>query len=330
MAVEMTSTNRRISSINELDLEGRPHLSRLLQEQVAVWPGHEPTLATSVFNRSRDMLDDAEENSRIVTLVADTFFGGVKKVCEDYRYFCQDMILEAELYFRRHGKYQRSTFEEANRDVYSNPVVMQKYMNGLLLSGVFWHNHAHALKFYRSEFLPMLPEGYKHLEIGPGHGALLHMTLEDARSGDVFGWDVSPGAIDATRRTLELVGSGKKANLVLQDMFDAPAHLDQFDSIVVSELLEHLEDPARALRSLITYLKPGGRILVNMPANSPAPDHLYLIDKPDEMLDLMRGAGFEIEKSVLFPMTGYDLARCLKDRLTINCVAVGRRPQKHI
>ena len=64
-----------------------------------------------------------------------------------------------------------------------------------------------------------------------------------------------------------------------------------------------------------------------MPANSPAPDHLYLIDKPAEMTDLMKAAGFEIEKSELFPMTGYDLARCLRDKLTINCVAVGRRPR---
>jgi SAM-dependent methyltransferase len=326
MVPDMSNPSRRIAKISELDLSGRQHLSRLLHEQIAVWPGHEPTLATSVFNRSPEMLDDAEENARIVTLVADTFFGGVRKVCEDYRYFCQDMILEAELYFRRHGRYQRSTFEEANRDVYSNPVVMQKYMNGLLLSGVFWHNHAYALKFYRSQFLPMLPQGYTHLEIGPGHGALLHMTLEDPRAGDIYGWDVSPGAIEATRRALELVGSGKKATLVLQDMFEAPAHLERFDSIVVSELLEHLEDPARALQSLITYLKPGGRILVNMPANSPAPDHLYLIDKPEEMLDLIRGAGFAIEKNALFPMTGYDLDRCLRDRLTINCVAVGRRP----
>lgn len=322
----MNTPTRRVAKISELDLGGKPHLARLLQEQVAVWPAHEPTLATSIFNRSADMLEDAEDNARVVTLVADTFFGGVRKVCEDYRYFCQDMILEAELFFRRNGRYQRSTFEEANRDIYSNPTVMQKYMNGLLLSGVFWHNHAYALKFYKSQFLPMLPQGYTHLEIGPGHGALLHMTLENSRSGDVYGWDVSPGAIEATRRTLELVGSGKKANLVLQDMFDAPAHADRFDSIVVSELLEHLEDPARALRSLITYLKPGGLILVNMPANSPAPDHLYLIDKPDEMLDLIRSAGFIIEKNALFPMTGYPLERCLKDRLTINCVAVARRP----
>jgi SAM-dependent methyltransferase len=316
---------RRLSRIAEVDLSAFPHLSGLVERQIAIWPGHEPTLATSIANRSSEVMQDTEASAQLVTRIANHHFGSVDKICKDYRYFCEEMILSAELYFRRNGRYERSKFEEANRDVYSKPDVMEKYMNGLLLSGVFWHNHACALTFYRAQFLPLLPKGYKHLEIGPGHGALLHLTASDPNAGALFGWDVSPGAIEATRRTLQVMGTKREVELVCQDMFDAPSQLDTFDSIVVSELLEHLEDPLRALRSLNRYLKPGGRILVNMPANSPAPDHLYLIDKPEEMTDLMKSAGFTIERSELFPMTGYSLERCLKDKLTINCVAVGRR-----
>ena len=75
-------------------------------------------------------------------------------------------------------------------------------MTLMLISGVFWHNHACALTFYRKDFLPMLPDGYRHLEVGPGHGALLHLTATEGRSGSISGWDVSEGAIAATRRTL--------------------------------------------------------------------------------------------------------------------------------
>jgi SAM-dependent methyltransferase len=322
----MTLPIRRLSRLSDLELKAYPRLAFLLERQIAVWPDHEATLATSIGNRTAEVMLDTEATAALVTKIAEHHFGSVDKVCRDYRYFCQEMILEAELFFRRHGRYERSKFEEALRDVYSKPDVMEKYMNGLLLSGVFWHNHACALTFYRSQFLPLLPQQYIHLEIGPGHGALLHLTASDPRAGKITGWDVSPGAIDATRRTLQVMGIDRQVDLVCQDMFDAPSQIDTFDSIVVSELLEHLEDPLRALRSLITYLKPGGRILVNMPANSPAPDHLYLIDKPEEMTDLMKSAGFRIEKSELFPMTGYGLERCLKDKLTINCVAVGQRP----
>ncbi|GEM_PF-488481 len=322
----MEAPIRRLTRIADVDLSACPATAYLVERQIAAWPEHEATLATSLANRTAEVMADTEESAKMVKKIAEHHFGSVDKVCADYRYFCQEMILDAELYFRRHGRYERSKFEEAYRDVYSNSVVMEKYLNGLLLSGVFWHNHACALTFYRSEFLPMLPQGYSHLEVGPGHGALMYLTVTDPRHGKAVGWDVSPGSIEATRRTLEVIGIDNKVELVCQDMFDAPSQSDRFDSIVVSELLEHLEDPLKALKSLIKALKPGGHILVNMPANSPAPDHLYLIDKPHEMTDLMKEAGFTIEKSALFPMTGYSLERCLKDKLTITCVAVGRRP----
>ena len=54
---------------------------------------------------------------------------------------------------------------------------------------------------------------------------------------------------------------GDEIELVCQDMFDAKTQSNAFDSIVVSELLEHLEDPLKALEALYVGLKPGGHIL---------------------------------------------------------------------
>lgn len=316
---------KRYRSVSELDNSAYPALQHVIAHQLAVWPGHEPAIATSLGNQPADVMAEVEEQALIVTQIAEHHFGGLGPVCEGYRYFCENMILEAELHFRRHGRYERSTFAEALRDVYSQPDVMEKYMNGLLLSGIFWSNHARALHFYRTTFLPMLPDGFAHLEIGPGHGALLHLTATHGRHGRIEAWDVSPSSIEATRRTLETIGIADDVTLVCQDMMQARSAAESFDSIVVSELLEHLEDPLAALRALRPALKPGGLILVNMPANSPAPDHLYLIDKPEEMTALMREAGYEIAASALFPMTGYSLERCIKDRLTITCIAIGRK-----
>lgn len=323
----MTTPIKRYAKLSELDLKALPALAYVAERQIAAWPEHEGTIATSIGNCSAEVLGDMEESAKMVRKIAEHHYGTIDKVCEGYRYFCQEMILAAELFFRRNGRYERSKFEEALRDVYSKPDVMEKYMNGLLISGIFWHNHAYALNFYRTQFLPMLPENFTHLEVGPGHGALLYLTATNPKHGRIVGWDVSPSSIEATRRTLKIIGVDDKIELVCQDMFDAESENDTFDSVVVSELLEHLEDPLKALKALFKALKPGGLILVNMPANSPAPDHLYLIDKPHEMTDLMKQAGFMIEKESLFPMTGYSLERCMKDKLTITCVAVGRRPK---
>lgn len=320
-----TAGTNRIKAISEVDLSSYPNLQHVVTRQLAIWPDHEPFIATSLGNRHADVMQDTEQSAQTVRKIAEHHFGSIDKVCEGYKSFCQEMILESELHFRRYGKYERSKFQEAFDDVYSKPDLMEKYMNGLLISGIFWSNHAYALTFYRTEFLTMLPDGFDHLEVGPGHGALLHLTATNGKYGRITGWDVSPSSIEATKRSLKVIGIDESVELVCQDMMDANADEEIYDSIVVSELLEHLEDPLAALKSLYLKLKPGGHILVNMPANSPSPDHLYLFDKPEEMTDLMTEAGFSIEKSALYPMTGYSLERCYKDKLTVTCVAVGRR-----
>ncbi|MEQ8256548.1 MAG: methyltransferase [Roseovarius confluentis] len=319
------NVRNRAKTLEEVDFGNHPSLQRVCREQVGVWPAHEATLATSLRDRSTEVLRDSEIFASLILRIAEDHSQPIRKICTDYRYFCEEMILKAELFFRRNKRYERSTFEEAYNDVYADPVIMEKYMNGLLLSGLFWINHANALTYYRTKFLAGNVEGYDHLEVGPGHGTLLYFAATDPRMGSATGWDVSPGAIDATRRTLAAIGVDEKVSLVCQNLYDAPGSVNRYDSIVVSEVLEHLEDPKGALVCLHDYLKPGGRIYVNMPANSPAPDHIFLITDAEETLGFMREAGFEIEQRELFPMTGYSLEQCRKHALTVNCAAIGRK-----
>ena len=192
-------------------------------------------------------MQDTEDNALMVTNIANHHYGGIDKVCEGYRYFCQEMILAAELYFRRHGKYERSSFDEAVRDVYSKPNVMEHYMNGLLVSGILWHNHAYALNFYRTQYLPILPQGYSPRNRSRPR-LRFHLTATDPNHGRIVGWDVSPSSIEATKRALEIIGVGDEIELVCQDMFDAKTQSNAFDSIVVSELLECLERSMKAQR----------------------------------------------------------------------------------
>ena len=323
----MMRKQKRTRKISEIDLSRYPNLRSLAERQIEIWPEHEATLATSISSQAPAVLEDSEHAAALITKIALDHFGSIDKVCNDYRYFCQEMILEAELFFRRYKRYERTTFKEALEDIYSKPDIMERYMNGLLLSGLFWLNHANALTFYRGHFIDESPEGYSHLEVGPGHGTLLYFASIHPKRGSVTGWDVSPSSIEATRRALTTIGVEDQVELVCQDVYDAAGAEHQFDNIVVSEVLEHLEDPASALESLYTCLKPGARIYVNMPANSPAPDHIYLISDPEDTLRLMEAAGMEIIESRLFPMTGYSLEQCRKHALTINCAAIGRRPE---
>jgi 2-polyprenyl-3-methyl-5-hydroxy-6-metoxy-1,4-benzoquinol methylase len=207
---------------------------------------------------------------------------------------------------------------------------MARYMNGLLVSDVLWINHCQGLQHYTDVYLNSLPANARLLEIGPGHGLLLHLASQNPNIGALFAYDVSQKSVDMAGKALKALGAAKPVQFELKNILDdsimEPRNAAQFDAIVFSEVLEHLDRPEQALRALLHLCKPGGRIWINVPANSPAPDHLYLVRAPKEAEDLVRKVGFEVIDTAHFPMTGITMERALKQNLTISCIIVGRRP----
>jgi 2-polyprenyl-3-methyl-5-hydroxy-6-metoxy-1,4-benzoquinol methylase len=174
-----------------------------------------------------------------------------------------------------------------------------------------------------------LPPDTDHLEIGPGHGLLLYLATFASAVTSVTGWDVSPTSIEQTRACLATMGTQHTVDLVLRNVFDAPTdggELRRFGSVVLAEVLEHLEQPAAALQAVAQHMRPGGFLWIHVPINSPAPDHIYLLRTPEEALDLIWEGGFEPLDWSFFPMTGYTLERARKRDLTISAVITARLP----
>jgi len=86
---------------------------------------------------------------------------------------------------------------------------------------------------------------------------------------EVLGWDISPTSLGRTGACLARMGIADQVNLQTVDIA-APrgTEVTKFDNIVLSEVAEHLEDPASALCELRKMLAPEGRIFVNVPVNA--------------------------------------------------------------
>jgi 2-polyprenyl-3-methyl-5-hydroxy-6-metoxy-1,4-benzoquinol methylase len=91
-----------------------------------------------------------------------------------------------------------------------------------------------------------------------------HTWLHDelaAVARQCVGLDIDEAAVDHLRRqrpNLEfVVGDVAKLATVFQE------HL--FDVVVMSEVLEHLEEPGQALRSIATILRPEGHVIITVP-----------------------------------------------------------------
>lgn len=305
-----------------------PSLDELLARLLARWPEHAGYVAKSLEGRDAAVSAVSNEVARLVLALGGAQAGGVDGLIDDYRFLCEAIVLPEELHFRRHGAYRLSRFADAERECYANAPFMNRYMNGLLVSNVLWANHACAFAAYVNDYLPSTRAGGAHLEIGPGHGLFLYFAAKAERFARVEGWDVSPTSIDNSRRALAALGVGEAVTLEQANLFLAPATAEQarFDSIVMSEILEHLEDPVAALRSAMAHLAPGGRLWVNVPANSPAPDHIYLVRDLDHAIGLVEQAGLEVVDARAFPMSGATLEKAVKRKLAVSCVVSTRKP----
>ena len=305
-----------------------PNVERLVSVVTRQWPEHVRFLEQSFASRDTSRMRSTERHAAIISRMIGPSEHAVAGYGQDYRFLC-DRVLEEEVHFRRAGRYRLSRFEDAVREVYMNREFMGRYMNFLLLSHVLWDNHARAMAHFAETYLPALPPATTHLEIGPGHGLLLHLACTAPSITSVTGWDVSETSIDQTRRCLKAMDVQREVRLELRDLFDtsgSPRVERNVGSVVLAEVLEHLEDPVEALKAVSQHMQPGAHLWVHVPINSPAPDHLYLLRTPEEAVGLVRAAGFEPVDTAFFPMSGQTLARARKLDLTISAVVTARWP----
>ncbi len=83
---------------------------------------------------------------------------------------------------------------------------------------------------------------------------------------------------------------------VLATAYDIPLPDASFDTILMSEVLEHLEEPADALAECFRLLRPSGKILVSVPmvwTLHEEPRDFYRFT-PYGLQHLLSGAGFEV------------------------------------
>lgn len=300
-------------------------LHECLALQLKLTPAH-ATFLTKRFAQLEPF--EASLLERLAQIILHLADGHLTQYCLDYDWLA-GTGLEEELFFRRYGRYRLQTLEEATAEVYSRPALMTRYMNGLLMSQLWWANHTRAVLFYEEDFLATAAG--RCLEIGPGHGLLMQLA---ARSGfaSVEALDISEASLALTRAALLRMGvAADRCRFAFHsgDLFDpvimAP-FANRFDGVVFSEVLEHLDQPSEAMRILFDITRPGGRVFLHVPVNSPAPDHLFLLRSPEEARSFVAGFGFEIRQVRFLPGANLTLERAIRTESTISCIFVLEKP----
>lgn len=161
--------------------------------------------------------------------------------------------------------------------------------------------------FYRAEVRGILAgadtTSGRLLDVGCGNGGL-------AAEARIRG--LAPVGVDAARTTLEGArGLHPSIPFVQARVERLPFRTGSADVLTAQHILEHLADPAAAVREWRRILRPGGRLVVLTP-NARYPDlalfrdptHVRLFDRRS-LVNLLRGEGFELLRTrTLFPFLG--------------------------
>ena len=96
------------------------------------------------------------------------------------------------------------------------------------------------------------------LEIGCGSG-VLREQFESATRWRIDGTDLCLAALQAAK-------PGRGRTLFYNVLEEREGFIGAYDVVILFDVLEHIDDTKRFLSSALRHLKPGGHLLVNVPA----------------------------------------------------------------
>ncbi|MFQ5834811.1 MAG: class I SAM-dependent methyltransferase [bacterium] len=127
------------------------------------------------------------------------------------------------------------------------------------------------------------------LEIGFGSGQLLVRIA--GKGGRCTGMEISRNAILSFKKRFS-----QGVNLVLGALPNLPFRSIKFDLVVVSHVLEHVQDDRKSFKEISRVLKPGGRFILYVPTGFA--DHpLHLRDYPKgRIMEFCESYGLTVRK----------------------------------
>lgn len=130
-------------------------------------------------------------------------------------------------------------------------------------------------------FIPYLHSGMRLLDCGCGPGSITLDLAEIVAPGEVVGIDIAEHQLEQAKVSAR---ERQLANVRFEtaNIYDLPFPEGSFDAVFSHALLEHLEEPVKAIRGMYRVLKPGGLLGLKNPdfagdliwPSTPALEHL--------------------------------------------------------
>lgn len=110
----------------------------------------------------------------------------------------------------------------------------------------------------------------KLIDIGAGNGMFLRFF--NKKGFEVAGMELSPELCEAMRKSPLMKGIS-----VFPGDISKKTGSGEYDYVIASDVIEHINNEERALKNLYSFVKPGGLLIISVPA------HQFLFGKRDKL-----------------------------------------------
>lgn len=268
---------------------------------------------------SLEMLSEAEKDTlEQIFVFFEKNYGDIIKLTEAYLLIVDDFREETK-YFLEHGRYRNSSYKEVADLVYFNATYMEQYMIGLVLSDYIWSNHVQITRWLKKQLMDM--RGERYLEIGPGFGHYFTMAINHTSFNSYKAVDVSQKSVEGARKFVDSFCEDKQKYWSIEcENFLTYEDDNQYDCIVMGEVLEHVENPEGFLEKIYQLLSKNGTSFISTVINAPTIDHIYLFSSVEEVTEMMEKVGFKVEEYLCTTENDVPLERALKKKRAITII----------
>lgn len=166
-------------------------------------------------------------------------------------------IIKDKSFLDKVFRWKSVIYKNLNVVNYWNRIYKQEDQSGEINQKFYHRNYSNVFK----KIIELVPDGSYVLDVGCGSGILCRTLKIKKHQTKIVGLDFSDYIIERNKR----LDKGLGIRYIQHDIRKLLPFSKKFDTIIMTEMIEHLKNPEKVIFNLLRHLKLGGIFILSCP-----------------------------------------------------------------